>query len=128
MRANANDKLEKYRVRQGEMSSDPSYGCNGAFMIPYGSGIILGVIVSDGSDWKESGLSGEPWEHVSVSLPRRCPYWDEMCFVKDLWWRDDELVIQFHVPVTAHINCHNYCLHLWRPCDSVIPLPPSVCV
>lgn len=29
------------------------------------------------------------WEHVSVSLRNRCPTWDEMCLVKDIFWRDD---------------------------------------
>ncbi len=27
---------------------------------------------------------GGGWEHVSVSLPRRCPTWDEMCLIKDI--------------------------------------------
>ena len=25
------------------------------------------------------------WEHVSVSLRNRCPTWDEMCLVKDIF-------------------------------------------
>src|SRR5690349_6482303 len=35
---------------------------------------------------KASG--GEGWEHVSISIPSedRCPTWEEMCFVKDLFW------------------------------------------
>src|SRR5262245_54586743 len=26
------------------------------------------------------------WDHVSVSLSHRCPTWDEMCWVKDLFF------------------------------------------
>ena len=29
---------------------------------------------------------GGGWEHVSVSLARRCPTWEEMCMVKDIFW------------------------------------------
>jgi hypothetical protein len=29
------------------------------------------------------------------------------------------------VPIVEHINCHPYCLHLWRPHNVEIPRPPS---
>lgn len=57
---------------------------------------ILRAIVSDG-DYKAAGLPKEfAWEHVSVSLAHRCPSWEEMCFVKSLFWKEEETVIQFH--------------------------------
>lgn len=59
--------------------------------------------------------SGMGWDHVSVSLPFRCPTWEEMDFVKDLFFNPDEVVMQLHVAKTDHINRHPYCLHLWRP-------------
>lgn len=68
----------------------------------------------------------ERWEHVSVSTLRRNPNWQEMCWVKDLFWRDDELVAQFHPPKSDHINIHPYCLHLWRHPD--MRLPPRLLV
>jgi hypothetical protein len=58
---------------------------------------------------------GEGWEHVSVSRKDRCPIWEEMCQVKDLFWDDEDVVMQFHVPSKDHVNNHPYCLHLWRP-------------
>jgi hypothetical protein len=70
----------------------------------------------------------EGWEHVSVSIDRRNPNWQEMCFVKDLFWSADELVVQFHPPTSAHINVHPHCLHLWRPGDGHIRLPPRILV
>lgn len=36
---------------------------------------------------------GGGWEHVSVSLSNRCPTWEEMCMVKDIFWGEDECVI-----------------------------------
>lgn len=65
------------------------------------------------------------WDHVSVSLPNRCPRWCEMQFVKDLFFKPEEVVIQYHVGKDDHINFHPYCLHLWRPQETPIQLPPK---
>ncbi len=67
---------------------------------------------------------GEGWDHVSISLARRCPSWDEMEWIKKIFFKDDELVMQLHVPTGKHINVHPNCLHLWRPQDQEIPIPP----
>lgn len=69
--------------------------------------------------------AGEGWEHVSVARTDRCPIWDEMDRIKRLFFKDDETVMQLHVPATEHINCHPHCLHLWRPIYGKIPRPPS---
>ena len=58
---------------------------------------------------------GEGWEHVSVSTRGRCPNWDEMVFVKNLFWGPDDVVMQLHPPQSAYVNNHPHCLHLWRP-------------
>ena len=67
---------------------------------------------------------GEKWDHVSVSLEDRCPTWEEMCWVKDLFWNRGETVIQYHPAADNYVNVHPYCLHLWKPQRRVIPLPP----
>lgn len=64
----------EYRIRAGELGSNDDSGNNGAFLIPCQS-FTLRVIASD----------GQGWEHVSVSLPNRCPNWREMCFIKDVF-------------------------------------------
>lgn len=89
----------------------------GAFKIPF-KGKYLHVIASNGLGW----------EHVSVSLDNRCPNWNEMCHVKSLFWEDNEVVMQLHVEKENHINLHPYCLHLWKPIDLKIPLPPNFMV
>ena len=65
------------------------------------------------------------WEHVSVSVrgQNRCPTWDEMCFVKRLFWKPSETVIQFHPCESEYVNVHEYVLHLWRQVG-VEPLLP----
>jgi hypothetical protein len=72
--------------------------------------------------------AGLGWDHVSVSLPFRCPTWDEMERVKRLFFRDDETAMQLHVPPADHVNHHPYCLHLWRPLRGAIPRPPAALV
>lgn len=78
-----------------------------------GAGIKLQVIFT----------TADGWDHVSVSLDHRCPTWDEMHFVKTLFFEDDEAVMQIHPPAKDYVNLHPYCLHLWRPQGIEIPLP-----
>lgn len=78
----------------------------------------------DGAPMKVVASSGEGWDHVSVSRKNRCPNWPEMDHVKRMFFKDDEVAIQLHVPPRDHINQHNYCLHLWRPQLKDIPMPP----
>ena len=99
----------------------------GAFLIPH-AGEQLKVIASDGSDWEVVGLAPPAFEHVSVSLETRTPTWEEMEFVRSLFWKDEETVIQLHVPRRDHINFHPFCLHMWKPIGVSIPLPPAATV
>lgn len=108
---------EEFRITKGIMASNKDYKNNGAFSIPF-LGRDLFVICSD----------GEGWEHVSVSLKNRCPNWEEMCFIKDLFWDENEAVIQFHPPKNKYVNNHKYCLHLWRPINEEIKIPNTYLV
>ena len=129
MRRNPTRKIEQYRVTSGPNESRPADGANGAFQIPCAAtGTVLRVVVSNGAGWHASGLPEPVWEHVSVSLPARCPTWNEMDFIKRLFWRDDETVIQLHVPREQHVNVHQNCLHLWRPLGAEVLVPPMGCV
>jgi len=111
--------LEEWRIRTGEYGSDP-FETYGAFRIPVSTGREVMVIASSGDE-----TLGIEWEHVSVSLPNRCPNWPEMCFIKSLFWDDEETVMQLHPPKSQWINNHSFCLHMWRPLKQEIPLPPS---
>ena len=71
---------------------------------------------------------GMDWDHVSVSLRNRCPTWGEMDHVKRMFFDDEEAVMQLHPPRSQWINNHPYCLHLWRPQNEGILLPPSILV
>lgn len=101
--------LKKYCIAGGNDTDD-----GGAFKIPF-KGRELYVIASHGGGW----------EHVSVSLTNRCPNWNEMCFIKDMFFNEEELVVQFHPPKSKYINVNPYVLHLWRPIDHIITMPPE---
>ena len=115
--------LNHYRVKtQTVLELYGSFGdeYSGVFHIPFKNSKKAGfqVIAS----------SGEGWDHVSVCLTHRTPSWDEMERIKRLFFKPDELAIQYNLPPTKHINIHPYCLHLWRPINQVVPLPPEYMV
>lgn len=109
--------IEAARVRKGRLGSDETNGFNGLFIFasPMDSAMALRVICSDGLGW----------EHVSVSTVRRTPTWEEMCWIKDVFWDAEECVTQFHPPKSKYVNCHKFCLHLWKPTGIDIPTPPE---
>jgi len=82
----------------------------------------------DGGDLRIIAGVGDGWDHVSVSRANRCPNWPEMEQVKRLFFRDDEVAMQLHVPPSDHISFHPHWLHIWRPLDAVIPRPPDYMV
>ena len=91
----------------------------GSMAIPYKSNTII-VVFCDG---KETG-----WDHVSVSLRNRCPNWEEMSLVKNIFWDEDETVVQFHPKKQEYVNFHPYCLHMWKRVDKDIELPPRILI
>lgn len=112
MRNTPNLRIEKYRMTHPLYGK--GYGNNGFFEIPQANGETLRVMSSD----------EEGWDHVSVSLRNRCPTWEEMCKIKDMFFRDDECVVQYHPPKKDYINAHPYVLHLWRCQTAEHPMPP----
>ncbi|WP_456725921.1 DUF7694 domain-containing protein [Bradyrhizobium sp. USDA 3397] len=114
MRSQIIEKLEAGRIRSGRLASAPGSGPCGHFLVqgPCGCQLNITALVRPG------------WEHVSVSTLRRCPNWEEMCFVKDLFWDEEECVMQLHPPHSQYVNNSRYCLHLWKPINRDIPMPP----
>jgi len=109
--------LDAHRVQlQGMPPGDDK---EGAFMLPS---------PVDRASLRIIAANDLGWDHVSVSRQNRCPNWPEMSFVKRLFFRDDECVMQLHVPDSDHINFHPFALHLWRPHDIEIPRPPGFMV
>lgn len=123
-----------------------------------GTGRRLEVMVTDGSEWFEekkplpahvlermprrarevharkfaSGpytLPAPAWEHASVRVVHMgMPRWEEMCWVKDVFWGPEECVLQFHPPESEYVNDHERVLHLWKPVGLEFPRPPKEAV
>jgi hypothetical protein len=116
--------LEEGRVLRGDLRSNPG-DPYGAFQVRGPCGATLYMIASDG-EVPDQSLAG--WEHVSVRRNKQVPNWQEMCFVKNLFWAPEECVVQFHPPATQYVNSHPFVLHLWRPSRGQMPMPPAVLV
>lgn len=108
------NELNKHRVELfGYMGDDK----NGAFKFRI-----------KGNDYFVIASNGGGWEHVSVSCASRIPSWEIMCEIKDMFFNEDEVVMQLHPAKKDYINNHPNCLHLWRPIEQTIPTPPSIMV
>lgn len=105
---------------RGHVAGFPETGrgdMHGWFFITTKSGEVLRIL--------SSGNEDNNWEHVSVSLENRTPTWEEMCFVKSLFWGGHETVLQFHPKITRYVNHHEHCLHLWKKVGVDHELPPT---
>ena len=117
---------EKYRVRHNkEIGTTQADGNNGYFVVPNPDcpnkrKLTLIVVASDGLGW----------EHVSVSFhdKKKTPTWRIMCYIKDLFWDEDDVVIQYHPAKDQYVNMHPHCLHLWRPVGVEFPIPTKTMV
>ena len=112
------EKVEKYRIKRGPFATNEGQDY-GAFFIPAPRGLTkapLKVICAP---------SDMEWQHVSVSLPSRTPTWDEMNFIKDLFWTEDDCVVQYHPPKKDYVNNCGTCLHLWKWQGGDFPRPPK---
>ena len=116
---------EQYRITNHPnplLKTDASFGNNGIFQIPIDNGITAFVVASD----------RHGWEHVSVSIKENdeaeTPTWEEMCKIKNMFWGENDVVVQYHPAKKDYVNNHEHCLHLWRSTEAPIPLPPSIMV
>ena len=59
------------------------------------------------------------WEHVSIVVIQndrdtRQPTYEEMVFVKGLFWDNDEISLEIHPKKSEYVNVNPDCLHLWK--------------
>lgn len=138
MRTRVPKTLRRSRERFGPLATDDSFGMTGRFRVkppaslgpePVPQALLIqsaDPATFDDADWADHSAG---WEHVSVSLlgGHRLPTWDEMGYVKRLFWGPDEAVLQFHPPESAYVN-NGEVLHLWRKPTAEAELPPPILV
>jgi hypothetical protein len=99
------------------------------------------LVLREGPDggWAEAHLSssakphpamvvfswGGGWDHVSASFANRTPTWEEMCEIKRMFFRPNEVCVQLHPLESEYVNNHPYTLHIWRPKAGTVPTPPA---
>lgn len=81
---------------------------------------------------KRSGMSviasasieadGEIWYHVSCARTDKTPSYNDLAWVKEIWF-GDLWAIQCFVPQAEHVNIHARCLHLWHCLTASSPFP-----
>lgn len=64
-----------------------------------------------------AGRNEDGWEHVSICLYMgKNPTWEDMCEVKNIFWDDEEQVVQIHPKKSQYVNITES-FHLWRPAN-----------
>ncbi len=99
------------------IDSEDSEGMRGIIGMPRWSGSVI-------------ASTGAGWDHVSVAPFQRriVPTWEDMCLIKDIFFEEDEAVIQIHPPKAEYVNNVPNCLHLWKCTYKEMTLPPSILV
>lgn len=122
---------EKQRLMCGPLASDSSFGNNGAFEWNTKYDETLHQLAPQGYKTVIIASNGLNWEHVSVhciDIETNKPFtpsWKIMCEIKNIFWDEEDCVVQYHPPKSEYVNNHEHVLHLWKPIGIKIPLPPS---
>lgn len=94
----------------------PGAGFYGMIYLPLGSkNHLFSIVVS----WNNG------WDHISIAHRYRDPEWLTMCKLKELFFDDDEVVVQYHPKKEDYINIHPHCLHLRKPQNEEVVHPPK---
>lgn len=117
------DSLTRYRTdKDFKILSDEFLSLNGCFTIPIGYSKCK--IVADARD---------DWDHVNVVVKfgrddsqYRIATKEEMIEIKEMFFEDSEPAIEIHPKKEDYVNIDEYMLHLWRPVNRVLPLPPVI--
>lgn len=84
----------------------------------------MGLAYFDKKSFTVVFSNGLGWDHVSVSMPDRCPTWEEMCIIKDIFFDEEDTVVQYHPSKSIYQNMAKYCLHLWKSQKEDFITPP----
>lgn len=128
--------LERFRIRNTDYATQTG-DTFGLFVLQKNKTQIRAIASDGNKDIEEIPPELRGWEHVSVSVKYqntkgkvidRTPTWEEMHWIKRIFWEDHECVVQYHPPQSSYVNTMQTCLHLWRSIDQTFPTPPEIMV
>jgi len=121
--------LNKCRQKTGPFATREN-DIHGLFFFPIPGKISTHKIkvISSGFEGQPNIGSAEKYYHVSASLAFRCPTWEEMCFIKSVFYGENVTVVQYHPKKSEYVNIHNFTLHLWLDLEEEIILPDGILV
>lgn len=100
----------------------------GVFLVPYRLKSyphrFYQVIASNGGAWEHLSVCVIEARHHRPMVPLT-PSWDDMNYLKNLFWEPEDCVMQLHPAESNYVNMHPNVLHLWRPTEQEIPMPPK---
>lgn len=110
------NELDKYRIKHPFGWDGPTSGTFKVF-VDGRSFMVIASVDDCGAD----GLM----EHISVTPKnqKRCPTWEEMAAIKDMFFLPEEECVQFHPKHSEYVNYHHFCLHIWRPVNGSLKQP-----
>lgn len=80
------------------------------------------VLISHGAVDERVDASSEPWIHASIAHTDRMPSYDELQAMHRAIWPNG-WAYQLFAPPAAHVNIHQYALHLFGRPDGRALLP-----
>lgn len=98
---------EQYRIQSGPLASSEKDGNNGRFSVKR-NGFQYNIIATDVGEDEHVSV------HITVGKKQKTPTWEQMCFVKSLFWGKEDTVVQYHPAESEYVNLHEHVLHLWR--------------
>jgi hypothetical protein len=64
------------------------------------------------------------WEHVTAYLPHRAITESEENQLADIFWEPNDVIVKFPRMHSTRNHHMIHMVHLWRPVDQTIPVPP----
>lgn len=63
------------------------------------------------------GFKEMGYEHISVSPTKKSkmPTWNDMAYLKDIFFEDEEEAYQIIPKKSQYVNIKENCLHIWKP-------------
>ncbi len=109
------DLLEKYIINNERLK------INNNFLVPLNNNKEAFVVASE-------NFMG--WNHVSAHVTestgealKRTPSNEEMQFLRNLFFRENDVVLEFHPAKKDYVNNHSYVLHMWESTDDKFVYP-----